>query len=47
MVINIEENLEGLRIKLRKSDPEMLHILFKVWAVDPISTISLCLLSQQ
>lgn len=47
MIINIEENLEKLRLKLRKGDKALFEELFKVWSIEPISAISLCLMSQK
>ena len=47
MVINIEESLENYRVQLRTPGEELFDKLFQVWAVEPISAISLCLMSQK
>lgn len=47
MVINIEENLEPLRLKLRSGTDSLFEKMFKIWMVDPISSISLCLMCQE
>jgi hypothetical protein len=47
MVINIEENLYGLRNLLKDRSSTMFDTIFEVWSSDPISCISLSLLSQR
>lgn len=47
LVINVEESLFKLRLDLRQKDSEMFSTLFEVWSCDPISSISLCLLSER
>ena len=47
MVINIQPNLKDLRVKLRNKNDELFKQLFKLWIIEPISCISLCLLSQR
>ena len=47
LMINIEEKLENLRNSLRKGNNQDFELLFKVWACQPVSCFSLCLMSQQ
>ena len=47
MVINIEPNLQNLRVKLRIKSEDLFNQLFKLWVIEPISAVSLCLLSQR
>ena len=47
MIVNIESDLEDLRVKLRSQGENLFDELFKAWAVEPISAISLCLMSQK
>jgi hypothetical protein len=47
LVINVEESLFELRHNLKNKEGEMFDTLFSVWSCDPISCISLCLLSER
>lgn len=47
LVINVEESLFSLRLELRHKDTGMFDTLFALWSCDPISCISLCLLSER
>lgn len=47
MVINIEESLHGLRNLLKDRSSTMFDTIFEVWSSDPISCISVSLLSQR
>ena len=46
LVINIEEDLHGLRTQLKDRSNTIFETLFEIWASDPISCISLCLISE-
>lgn len=47
LVINVEESLFNLRSSLKDSENEVFNMLFSVWCCEPISCISLCLLSER
>lgn len=47
LVINVEESLFKLRLELKEKEGPMFDTLFPVWSCDPISCISLCLLSER
>ena len=47
MVINIEESLHGLRNLLKDRSSKMFDTIYEVWSSDPISCISVSLLSQR
>jgi hypothetical protein len=47
LVINIEENMHSLRSQIKDRTSNMFDTLFEIWCVDPISCISLSLLSER
>ena len=47
MVINIEDDLKGLRKMFRDKKTNLFDSIFEVWAVDPVSAVSLCFLSHE
>lgn len=47
LVINVEETLFKLRQSLKDKESVMFDSLFPVWSCDPISSVSLCMLSER
>lgn len=43
-VLNIEQSLQTIRVKLRINKEPLFNHMFRLWACDPVSCVSLCML---